>query len=54
MGWWMTSDKFHPLHQIIMEMPPQQKRKLYSEVMAEYWAIWIGFDLAQTRFFSDG
>uniref|UniRef100_A0A672K725 Uncharacterized protein n=1 Tax=Sinocyclocheilus grahami TaxID=75366 RepID=A0A672K725_SINGR len=31
----MTSGKFRPLHQIIMEMPPQQKRKLYSEVMEE-------------------
>lgn len=49
MGWWMTSDKFHPLHQIIMEMPPQQKRKLYSEVMAVLGNLdWV--DLAQLVF----
>ncbi len=49
MGWWMTSDKFHPLHQIIMEMPPQQKRKLYSEVIAVLGNLdWV--DLAQLVF----
>ncbi|KAF4110897.1 hypothetical protein G5714_007928 [Onychostoma macrolepis] len=49
MGWWMTSDKFQPLHQIIMEMPPQQKRKLYSEVMAVLGNLdWV--DLAQLIF----
>ncbi|XP_073693007.1 protein C19orf12 homolog [Garra rufa] len=45
-GWWMTSGKFHPLHQIIMEMPPQQKMKLYSDVMAELGSLnWV--DVAQ-------
>ncbi|XP_001343826.1 protein C19orf12 homolog [Danio rerio] len=45
-GWWMTSGKFHPLHQIIMEMPPQQKNKLYSEVMAVLGNLdWV--DMAQ-------
>ncbi|XP_065145650.1 protein C19orf12 homolog [Paramisgurnus dabryanus] len=34
LGWWMTSGKFQPLHQIIMEMTPEQKQKLYSDVMA--------------------
>lgn len=48
-GWWMTSDKFRPLHQIIMEMPPQQKRKLYSEIMAVLGNLnWV--DLAQLIF----
>ncbi|XP_016403579.1 protein C19orf12 homolog [Sinocyclocheilus rhinocerous] len=48
-GWWMTSDKFHPLHQIIMEMPRQQKTKLYSEVMAVLGKLdWV--DLAQLIF----
>ncbi|XP_077085460.1 protein C19orf12 homolog isoform X2 [Siphateles boraxobius] len=48
-GWWMTNDKFQPLHQIIMEMPPQQKNKLYSEVMAVLGNLdWV--DLAQLIF----
>lgn len=48
-GWWMTSDTFLPLHQIIMEMPPQQKKKLYSEVMAVLGKLdWV--DLAQLMF----
>ncbi|XP_016352546.1 protein C19orf12 homolog [Sinocyclocheilus anshuiensis] len=34
-GWWMTSGKFRPLHQIIMEMTPEEKMELYSEVMEE-------------------
>ncbi|XP_043101336.1 protein C19orf12 homolog [Puntigrus tetrazona] len=52
-GWWMTSDKFLPLHQIIMEMPPQQKRKLYSEVMAVLGNLdWV--DLAQLIFLVTG
>lgn len=32
-GWWMTKDQFRPLHQIIMEMSPEQKKKLYSEII---------------------
>ncbi|XP_059378800.1 protein C19orf12 homolog [Carassius carassius] len=32
-GWLMTRDQFRPLHQIIMEMSPKQKKKLYSAVM---------------------
>uniref|UniRef100_A0A8C1HWP2 Uncharacterized protein n=1 Tax=Cyprinus carpio carpio TaxID=630221 RepID=A0A8C1HWP2_CYPCA len=48
-GWWMTSDTFLPLHQIIMEMPPQQKKKLYSDVMAVLGKLdWV--DLAQLMF----
>ncbi|KAK7170178.1 hypothetical protein R3I94_000423 [Phoxinus phoxinus] len=48
-GWWMTNDKFQPLHQIIMEMPPQQKKKLYSDVMAVLGNLdWV--DLAQLIF----
>uniref|UniRef100_A0A671QDN4 Chromosome 19 open reading frame 12 n=1 Tax=Sinocyclocheilus anshuiensis TaxID=1608454 RepID=A0A671QDN4_9TELE len=34
-GWWMTRGKFCPLHQMIMEMSPQQREKLYSELMEE-------------------
>ncbi|XP_016107893.1 protein C19orf12 homolog [Sinocyclocheilus grahami] len=34
-GWWMARGKFRPLHQIIMEMSPEQQRKLCSEVMEE-------------------
>ncbi|KAK9971934.1 hypothetical protein ABG768_025272 [Culter alburnus] len=49
MGWWMTNDKFQPLPQIIMEMSPQQKKKLYSEVMAVLGNLdWV--DLAQLIF----
>ncbi len=33
-GWWMTRGKFRPLYQIIIEMTPEEKKKLYSEVMA--------------------
>lgn len=48
-GWWMTSGTFRPLHQIIIEMPPQQKMKLYSEVMAVLGKLdWV--DLAQLIF----
>ncbi|XP_042582809.1 protein C19orf12 homolog [Cyprinus carpio] len=32
-GWWMTRGQFRPLHQIIMEMSPQQRKKLYSQIM---------------------
>uniref|UniRef100_A0A8C1KBL1 CS012 protein n=1 Tax=Cyprinus carpio TaxID=7962 RepID=A0A8C1KBL1_CYPCA len=32
-GWWMTRGQFRPLHQIIMEMSPQQREKLYSQIM---------------------
>nr|XP_055065671.1 protein C19orf12 homolog [Misgurnus anguillicaudatus] len=46
LGWWMTSGKFQPLHQIIMELPPEQKQKLYSDVMAVLGNLnWV--DLAQ-------
>lgn len=49
MGWWMTNDKFQPLPQIIMEMSPQQKKKLYSEVKAVLGNLdWV--DLAQLIF----
>lgn len=48
-GWWMTSGTFRPLHQIIIEMPPQQKMKLYSEVTAVLGKLdWV--DLAQLIF----
>ncbi|KAM6942688.1 protein C19orf12 homolog [Xenentodon cancila] len=32
-GSWMTSGQFKPLPQILMELPPNQKQKLYSDVM---------------------
>uniref|UniRef100_A0A672L7Z0 Uncharacterized protein n=1 Tax=Sinocyclocheilus grahami TaxID=75366 RepID=A0A672L7Z0_SINGR len=34
-GWWMTRGNFCPLHQMIIEMSPQQREKLYSELMEE-------------------
>uniref|UniRef100_A0A673IXY3 CS012 protein n=1 Tax=Sinocyclocheilus rhinocerous TaxID=307959 RepID=A0A673IXY3_9TELE len=34
-GWLMTRGKFRPLHQMIMEMSPQEREKLYSELMEE-------------------
>lgn len=46
LGWWMTSDKFQPLHQILIELPPCQKKKLYNDVMTVLGKLdWI--DLAQ-------
>lgn len=32
-SWW-ASGKFRPLPQILLELPPQQKKKLYNDVMA--------------------
>ncbi|XP_027016004.1 protein C19orf12 homolog [Tachysurus fulvidraco] len=29
---WMTSGQFKPVPQILMELPPQEKQKLYSEI----------------------
>ncbi|XP_017314110.1 protein C19orf12 homolog isoform X2 [Ictalurus punctatus] len=34
LGWGMTSGQFKPVPQILMELPPQQQRKLYTNVMA--------------------
>ncbi|KAJ7985881.1 hypothetical protein DPEC_G00345060 [Dallia pectoralis] len=34
LGWWITSGEFRPLPQIIMELPPQQRQRLYADVMA--------------------
>ncbi|KAA0723568.1 Protein C19orf12 -like protein [Triplophysa tibetana] len=34
LGAWMTSGQFKPLPEILMELAPAQKEKLYSEVMA--------------------
>ncbi|KAI5630242.1 protein C19orf12-like [Silurus asotus] len=34
LGWGMTSGQFKPVPQILMELPPQQQRKLYQDVMA--------------------
>ncbi|XP_072241549.1 protein C19orf12 homolog [Leuresthes tenuis] len=34
LGCWMTSGQFKPLPQIIMELNPQQQRKLYDDLMA--------------------
>ncbi|KAK3528256.1 hypothetical protein QTP86_028496 [Hemibagrus guttatus] len=33
LGWGMTSGQFKPVPQIIMELPPQEQRKLYENVM---------------------
>ncbi|KAK3528264.1 hypothetical protein QTP86_028497, partial [Hemibagrus guttatus] len=32
MGAWMTSGQFKPVPQILMELPAQEKQKLYSEI----------------------
>lgn len=34
LGAWMTSGQFRPLPEILMELAPAQKEKLYSDVMA--------------------
>lgn len=33
LGSWLTSGQFRPLPQILMELPPNQQRKLYDDVM---------------------
>ncbi len=33
LGTWMTSGQFKPLPEIINELPPKYKEKLYSDVM---------------------
>ncbi|KAF7698927.1 protein C19orf12 homolog isoform X1 [Silurus meridionalis] len=46
LGCWMTSGQFKPLPQVIMEMTPEQKKKLYEDVMAILGSIeWT--DVAQ-------
>ncbi|KAI5630244.1 protein C19orf12-like [Silurus asotus] len=32
LGAWMTSGQFNPVPQILMELPPQEKQKLFSEI----------------------
>lgn len=34
LGSWLTSGTFRPLPQILMELPPSQKQKLYKDVVA--------------------
>ncbi|XP_051235861.1 protein C19orf12 homolog [Dicentrarchus labrax] len=34
LGSWLTSGQFRPLPQILMELPPAQQKKLYSDVVA--------------------
>lgn len=34
MGSWLTSGQFRPLPQILMELPPNEKKKLYDDVVA--------------------
>ncbi|XP_029902953.1 protein C19orf12 homolog [Myripristis murdjan] len=34
LGSWLTSGQFKPLPQILMELPPSQQQKLYSDIMA--------------------
>ncbi|XP_030646623.1 protein C19orf12 homolog [Chanos chanos] len=33
LGCWMTSGQFKPLPQVIMEMSPEQQKRLYEEIM---------------------
>lgn len=34
LGSWLTSGQFRPLPQILLELPPTQKQKLYSDITA--------------------
>ncbi|XP_018548388.1 protein C19orf12 homolog [Lates calcarifer] len=34
LGSWLTSGQFRPLPQILMELPPNQRQKLYNDIMA--------------------
>lgn len=34
MGCWLTSGQFKPLPQVLMELSPQQQKKLYGDIMA--------------------
>ncbi|KAG8001643.1 Protein C19orf12-like protein [Nibea albiflora] len=34
LGSWMTSGQFRPLPQILMELPPNQQKKLCNDIMA--------------------
>ncbi|XP_036952204.1 protein C19orf12 homolog [Acanthopagrus latus] len=34
LGSWLTSGQFRPLPQILMELPPNQQKKLYNDVVA--------------------
>ncbi|XP_003967477.2 protein C19orf12 homolog [Takifugu rubripes] len=34
LGCWLTSGQFKPLPQVLMELSPQQKQKLYDDMMA--------------------
>lgn len=34
LGCWMTSGQFKPLTQILLELPPNQQQKLYSDIMS--------------------
>ncbi|TMS13598.1 protein C19orf12 homolog [Larimichthys crocea] len=34
LGSWMTSGQFRPMPQILMELPPNQQKKLYDDIMA--------------------
>ncbi|XP_076002956.1 protein C19orf12 homolog [Genypterus blacodes] len=46
LGCWLVSGQFRPLPQILMELPPVQQKKLYSDVMAIVGSLdWT--DLAQ-------
>lgn len=46
LGCWMTSGQFKPLPQILLELPPNQQQKLYSDIMAVLGSLdWT--DLAQ-------
>lgn len=33
LGSWMTSGQFRPLPEILMELPPNQKQKLYNDIV---------------------
>ncbi|KAL4613619.1 hypothetical protein GN956_G22501 [Arapaima gigas] len=46
LGCWMTSGEFKPLPQILLELPPQEQKKLYDTVMVVVGSLdWT--DMAQ-------
>lgn len=46
LGCWMTSGQFKPLPQILLELPPHQQQKLYTDVMSVLGSVdWT--DVAQ-------
>lgn len=53
MGAWMTSGQFKPVPQILMELPAQEKQKLYMEISGILGSLdWT--DVTQLMFMVQG